>query len=355
MKVAILDSGMDRPADPKDARADIFKLKWDRFKAFRDFTDENYTDYTDICGHGTNCASLVLQVAPEVDIYVAKVVALKPSDSKAHKNDLTGVYINPRHVADALKWAIDHPDKIDIISMSFGWEGLKPAVQYQLNRAHSANILVLAASSNGGRSTKTLFSYPAREESVMAIGAARGNYKTDAVFSPPAVWYKPNFLVLGEAVPLYDSKGNPVPSIKRLSGTSFATPIAAGIAALVLQAIWHPQRYGASPRSCPRLESILRSAAGMGELFKEMGTTDAKSNERYFVSPFEFFNVQSHLSKPGTGSEGETSLWAVAVKISSLLNHRFTVEEPEDEKHSQPKPKPTRRIRGIGRDRKGDE
>lgn len=138
---------------------------------------------------------------------------------------------------------------VDVVSMSFGfptrdidgYEELESAIKH----AHYRDVLLFAAASNSGGQLER--AYPAREASVVCV------YSTDAhgnrsPFSPTAVPEDVNLATVGEAVesawPLHLCCSNayyPTPedveegaysTVK--SGTSYATPIMAGIAAFLL-------------------------------------------------------------------------------------------------------------------------
>lgn len=86
--------------------------------------------------------------------------------------------------------------------------------------------LIFAAASNGGGNVSR--AYPASNDGVFAIHAARGNGERNSMNPPKR--FGDNFSTLGVAI---DSqwKGKEV----SISGTSFATPVAASIAADVLE------------------------------------------------------------------------------------------------------------------------
>lgn len=70
VKIAILDTGID-------LRHDAFKdqlpgLPKGRVKKVSDFVEAGGQG-ADVHGHGTHCAALLRKVAPEADIYVARV------------------------------------------------------------------------------------------------------------------------------------------------------------------------------------------------------------------------------------------------------------------------------------------
>ena len=76
VKVAVLDTGVHMGQInfwDKD-RAEIVKGKNPRIKKRYNFLDpNNSTDCTDLDGHGTHCVGVIRKVAPEADVYVARV------------------------------------------------------------------------------------------------------------------------------------------------------------------------------------------------------------------------------------------------------------------------------------------
>lgn len=130
--------------------------------------------------------------------------------------------------------------KVDVISMSFGYpsresdgyEFLEQSIKHAINQ----NVLLFAAASNNGANTKR--AYPARHSDVICIHSTKAN-GTPSDFNPLPL-PGDNFATIGEAVEsawpvhLFDQVRN-VNYVARKSGTSFATPIASGIAAVLLQ------------------------------------------------------------------------------------------------------------------------
>jgi subtilisin family serine protease len=122
---------------------------------------------------------------------------------------------------------------VDIIVMSFGFgeehEALYRAIQY----AASKEVLMFAAASNDGKNRPDGVSWPASDVNVICVHSADG-HGNPSTFTPAAQDSK-RIMVLGECVKsawpehLQSANGH-----KLMSGTSCAAPIAAGIAALVL-------------------------------------------------------------------------------------------------------------------------
>ena len=128
-----------------------------------------------------------------------------------------------------------------MISMSFGFP-TRDTEHYQvlekaIRNAHHAQILLFAAASNGGANHDR--AYPARHDEVICIHStdALGNRST---FSPTAKGNDDNFATIGEAIECAWPTNLPRPnsaakSTVSKSGTSFATPVAVGIAAFLLE------------------------------------------------------------------------------------------------------------------------
>jgi len=111
--------------------------------------------------------------------------------------------------------------------MSFGFEDTDDLIDEAVERAIKNDKLIFAAASNnGGISGRA---QPARSSNVICIHASDGKGNKGGM-NPTELDNSDNFATLGVAVPS-QWKGNQVWK----SGTSFATPIAAGFAADILE------------------------------------------------------------------------------------------------------------------------
>lgn len=70
IRVAVLDTGLDDGAPFFDLPENSRYLE--RLKGWRDFVDSSYT-WQDSQGHGTHLVSLILNIAPEAEVYVARI------------------------------------------------------------------------------------------------------------------------------------------------------------------------------------------------------------------------------------------------------------------------------------------
>lgn len=137
---------------------------------------------------------------------------------------------------------------VDIISMSFGFPTCQidgyEELEHAIKHAYYRDVLLFAAASNSGGQLGR--AYPAREANVICVHSTdtRGNRSP---FSPTAVPQDVNLATVGEGVssawPMHlcggddrgeaeDGEDSMYSTVK--SGTSYATPIMAGIAAFLL-------------------------------------------------------------------------------------------------------------------------
>ncbi|KLU82019.1 hypothetical protein MAPG_01098 [Magnaporthiopsis poae ATCC 64411] len=216
VKVAVLDTGLD--VDHPSILANKERIR--DVKSW--LPASRVTNGDDICGHGTHVTGLLLDMAPDCDVYVAQIADNEP--------------LSPHLIAKAIDHAVT-AWQVDIVSMSFGFLDEKEQGCGELReavlRAHASGVLMFAAASNVGAYGMAP-AFPARLSNVFCIysGDGMGNCSRT---SPTARRHGFNFLTLGEGVesawPRLLSQN---PWTKRKSGTSFATPIAAGLAAALL-------------------------------------------------------------------------------------------------------------------------
>ncbi|KAF5021964.1 hypothetical protein F66182_6004 [Fusarium sp. NRRL 66182] len=228
VRVAIIDTGfhVDNGDDWKIS-VDPFLFHADLESRIRDkknfFSPDDKApdpdDWHDTHGHGTHVARLLLKWAPEADIYIAKITNTK---------SLTGT--RTKQLREALRWAGERADMINL-SFSLG-HCPDPDIKRDIERLVTARKLIFAAASNTGGYGRRL--WPASELGVFGIHATdEFNTPIDRI-NPPAQSCKDNFAIYGCDVESF-WRGN----YTLISGTSFACPVAAAVAANILEFARH--------------------------------------------------------------------------------------------------------------------
>ncbi|RKK27086.1 hypothetical protein BFJ66_g15799 [Fusarium oxysporum f. sp. cepae] len=245
--VAIIDTGFY-------ANDDLFFINAERrIRKYRSFIGEE-TDWEDIHGHGTHVARLVLRHAPECEVYVAKI-----SNTRSFSEDQVG------QLAKALEWA---GEQADIINLSFGLGQLCPSPRLKevldklvLNR----KLIFAAASNSGGNRSRP---WPANHSGVFCIHATNERAVPNLNMNPIAKSSTDNFATLGENIQSYWMGEK-----RCISGTSFATPIAAAMAANILEF---------ARRNLSEDEAYALQAYGpMRRLFRNKMTDNGETNGAY--------------------------------------------------------------------------
>lgn len=239
VKVAVLDTGIafEHP-DLKDAILDA-----------KDFTNSR-SGPSDLQGHGSHCAgtiaarensSGVIGAAPLCKLLVGKVLGDNGSGSS-------------NAVASGIRWAVDKG--ADVISMSLGSSVSSPQIHEAVKDAVAAGVFIIAAAGNEGPSLDTV-GYPGAYPETVAVGAISQNRKI-ASFSSRGNMV--DIVAPGDKIlSTYPPRG-----LATLSGTSMATPLVAGVVALMLSK--HKSFGGVSPIKTQKdlMEHLRRTAIDLG-------------------------------------------------------------------------------------------
>jgi len=182
--------------------------------------------------------------------------------------------------------------KVDIIVMSFSFEDDEPEIDPALHYAAGKRVLLFAAASNNRANRDNSIGYPARaEDLVFCINSSNGQDERSR-FSPHARAGRLNFSVVGECLKAAwppDKCGEDEQHYRVLSGTSCATPVAAGIAALVLE---FSRRDDIDPPIINKED--LRSRAGMKQVIYQCMTDQIRQGDRYnYIKPLKLFGQKA--------------------------------------------------------------
>lgn len=182
-------------------------------------------------------------------------------------------------------------DEIDIISISLGFNQKTKtllSIQEALLSAYAHKIIIFAAASNSG-ATVTKLAYPANQNEVIWIGSSDGLGVTSG-FTPSHTvsntYYK--FTALGEGVNSFWPTGLTGENCQVRSGTSYATPIAAAIAAAVIDFIRFKLIGAAQGSTDSTSLQALRTKKMMEKVLKLM-TIETKDGY-HFLQPSSLFH-----------------------------------------------------------------
>jgi len=252
VKIAIIDTGIHPHQDLAG-----------RITDFVDFVNNRVEPYDDN-GHGTHCAG---DAAGDGSASLGKYAGPAP------RANLVGIKVLDKlgsgtleTVMQGVEWCIqyneneEHEDKIDIISMSlgstaqnYGEENKDPMVSI-VEAAWASGIVVCVAAGNEGPESRTIAS-PGVSDQIITVGAYDDRNTIDraddnvASFSSrgPTIYgeTKPDVLAPGVNIVSLRSPNSYLDKLQKanrvdndyftLSGTSMATPICAGIVALLLE------------------------------------------------------------------------------------------------------------------------
>jgi len=248
-------------------------------------TEQPRPYYLSSGGHGTAMASLICRVCPKVRLYVLK---LDEYGSKPGKRQITA-----KSAAKAVRAAIDKG--VHIISMSWSIEPTANDIRElgdAIVLAAKEGILMFCAATDEGAyrdrtypaasSTKELFKIGAAEASGTALKWLGDQRAVDFIFP-------------GHNVVLERPGEVPSDKYNSLTGSSVATALASGLAALILYCVQAAALHlGAQPARAKDYEVVtmdvfraLKKHDGMKMAFLEIGTTD--ESEKKYIAVWERF------------------------------------------------------------------
>ncbi|KAK1749397.1 hypothetical protein QBC47DRAFT_455801 [Echria macrotheca] len=293
IRIAILDTGLDKSMAFFQAPA--------RKAMIKGIVDFVSTKGNDTFGHGSLMAQLIMEAAPLAEIYVARV---------AH--DTTSLPERKMELAKAIKWAQDQ--EADIVSMSFGLADTDTNISEAIQNAHlkRKNGIIFLASA--GNSPEEREKFPACHPSVISIRAtnARGEFLAcPPLLSTPGYAFATYGDIPSRILDEYnDAIGQP--------GSSVATAIAAGIAAIMLAyidtlpliALESVDQKKIKEELKRRRKELLalqkfRTTEGMSQLFERMAPEKDHPKKRW-VCPVWFWDERA------TDQERERALLEVA-------------------------------------------
>lgn len=201
VKIITIDSGAD---------VNHIEIK-DRVKSQFNMIDRNH-DVTDELGHGTHVAGLLVGkntgIAPEADLHVIKVLDKNGDGAMAH-------------VLDGITHAINI--KADVLCISLGIQNDMPLIiKQRIVQAYEKGIAIVCSVGNDN-SPKSR--YPASMDEVIAVGGLDKDMNL-AQFS------NRGYNVLAPSVDILSTYRDNKYAL--MTGTSMASPIVAGVIALLI-------------------------------------------------------------------------------------------------------------------------
>lgn len=239
IRIGVIDSGIIHHPDFTNA-----------VRAYRDFTSQPSSDYTDLYGHGSHVSSILASrglsgqltgVAPAAELVIARVLEPIALDGSLQEGAQRMRAFASRLLA-AMQWMLDpdeNPDTDDypqVVNNSWGFSVNTPLSMELFDRAIAAwrdlgIIPVFAAGNDGQRGDNSIY-YPASSPHVIAVGALRGHERAYFSSTGGNLQEKPDFMMPGYGIwGLRSDQGN----YGSMSGTSQAAPFLSGLIALLLQ------------------------------------------------------------------------------------------------------------------------
>jgi subtilisin family serine protease len=175
--------------------------------------------------------------------------------------------------------------------MSFGYRRENAPIKAAIRDAFHKGIIILAAASNSGVNPRFPISFPASVRQVICVHSSDGNGNPSAR-NPPAT-PDCNLSILGEGVAaawpchLYTERND---NLRVASGSSVAAPIAAGLAALIIE---YASQGGEVPEVVSRWTRI-RHSDEMRKMFRSIARERTGYQSICPSSLFDYHGEEMH-------------------------------------------------------------
>jgi len=225
VRVAVLDTGLD--LQHPDFVERQFSAK--SFVENQNVNDDN--------GHGTHCAGVAAgPLLPATDsarygvAYDAELLVGKVLGGAGAGNDMS--------VLAGLNWALANECVVASLSLGTDLESASTAYEQVGRRALRRGMLIVAAAGNNSRRAQQDFGFvgrPANNRTIMAVGAVEHQLSIAPFSARSSQTTGGEVDLVAPGVEVFSSWALPR-THRSISGTSMATPMVAGIAALYAQA-----------------------------------------------------------------------------------------------------------------------
>ncbi|KAI1085197.1 peptidase S8/S53 domain-containing protein [Whalleya microplaca] len=291
-------------------------------------------------GHGTFIAGLLLQLAPDIELSVARIGKTRSTIQ------------NDAQIDEKVARAIEHAVttwRTHIISLSFGCEDISYKIRDAIEEALKNDVIILAATGNSGNLKD--IAYPAREPGVFQIYATDG-FGNKTNFSAHSDGRDDQYFIMGSGVlstwpsslrAQAESAGTVVGCNNRsnghnhsengcgvwtaMSGTSFATPIAAALVATIYQFYEANKAIASKVVLSAESESRFKTPKAMKIILLQMSIKT--SADRYNVlqparGEGNLFKFKPHQNQgptdaPARNMAGETAIQFFSSRLSQIL------------------------------------
>ncbi|KAI0906245.1 hypothetical protein F4823DRAFT_90753 [Ustulina deusta] len=240
-------------------------------------------------GHGTAMAKLICKVCPNVQLYILR---LDEYVMEAGKRQITA-----KSAAKAVRAAI--AKGVDIISMSWtiertdiNSEDIK-ALETEIRAAANQNILMFCAAADQGAYRDRTYPAASSTKNIIKIGAAEASGAALRSVGDQALI---DFIFPGHQVAMDQAHDPKVKSYPTLTGSSVATALASGLAAVILYTV---QLAEVSNKSKDlRGYKSLKDHERMKVAFSQIGTTKESEN-KYITVWNRFTKVVKQAERDG--------------------------------------------------------